>query len=211
MHAAGAKDGRGAVAVTKSGRVHPGRCVCHRSPFQSAAMPATDTFETKTRLTTYSGQEVYARVRVAASVEDLGRHLQEARTKRWRVTVRAGQMAFDTQAISEDLVIQLAGFDEIGEVTHGSITVGANAPWGRILEVTRQAGYVPYVMVSTEFATAGGTLSSDCLSRFSPTCGKEGNHVERFSLMKLDGEVVECSRTENPDLFAGAISGFGCL
>jgi decaprenylphospho-beta-D-ribofuranose 2-oxidase len=174
-------------------------------------MPVADTFETKTKLTTYSGQEILARVRVARSASELSAHLREAQAKRWRVTVRAGQMAFDTQAISEDLVIQLVGFDEISEVRNGTVTVEANAPWGRILEVTRQAGYVPYVMVSTEFATAGGTLSSDCLSRFSPTCGKEGNHVERLSLMTLDGEVVECSREKNPELFAGVISGFGCL
>jgi decaprenylphospho-beta-D-ribofuranose 2-oxidase len=120
-------------------------------------------------------------------------------------------MAFDTQALTEGVVIQLSGFDAIGDVVDGTITVGANAAWGNILEKTRRAGYVPYVMVTTERATAGGTLSSDCLSRFSPTCGKEGNHVERFKLMNLDGEVVECSRENNADLFSGVISGFGCL
>jgi decaprenylphospho-beta-D-ribofuranose 2-oxidase len=169
------------------------------------------TFLTKSKLTTYSGEEVLCRVRTASSPDELRDCLREARRRGWRVSVRAGQMAFDTQALSEGMVIQLEGFDAIGPVDNGRITVGANAPWGRILEAARQAGYVPYVMVSTEFATAGGTLSSDCLSRFSPTCGKEGNHVERFSLMTLDGKVVECSRTENHDLFAGVISGFGCL
>jgi decaprenylphospho-beta-D-ribofuranose 2-oxidase len=120
-------------------------------------------------------------------------------------------MAFDTQGLSEQMVIQLEGFDRIEDVRDDTITVGANAPWGRILEITRSAGYVPFVMVSTELATAGGTLSSDCLSRFSPTCGKEGNHVERFRMMTLDGAVIECSRMSHPDLFSGVISGFGCL
>ncbi len=165
----------------------------------------------KKALTTYSGQVVFARHRVARTEDDLRRHILEARAKGWRVSVRAGRMAFDTQALSDELVIQLEGFDRIGPVTNGAITVGANAPWGRILEATRKAGYVPFVMVSTERATAGGTLSSDCLSRFSPTCGKEGNHVERFRVMTLDGAILECSREANPALFSGVISGFGCL
>ena len=177
------------------------------------AMIPWGSWRAKGMFTTYSGQHVLGRLRTARNEEDLRRHLVEARTKGWRVSVRAGQMAFDTQALSDQVVIQLVGFDGIQDVdeTRGTITVGANAPWGRILERTRSAGFVPYVMVSTEFATAGGTLSSDCLSRFSPTCGKEGNHVERFRLMTLDGTEVECSRDAHPDLFAGVISGFGCL
>jgi decaprenylphospho-beta-D-ribofuranose 2-oxidase len=121
-------------------------------------------------------------------------------------------MAFDTHALSTGMVIQLEGFDAIGDVTpSGTITVGAHAPWGAILEATRRAGYVPYAMASTERATAGGTLSADCLSRFSPTCGKEGNHVARVSVLTADGQVLECSRDHNAALFRGVISGFGCV
>lgn len=162
-------------------------------------------------LVTYSGQRAWARLREARTEAELRAHLQEAHTRGWRASVRGGGMAFDLHAIAADMVIQLRGFDAIGSVVAGTVTVGANASWGAILAVTRRAGYVPYVMVSTEHATAGGTLSADCLSRFSPTCGKEGNHVESFRLMQVDGSIVTCSRTLNAALFSGVISGFGAL
>lgn len=165
----------------------------------------------KVELFSYSAQSVFGRERQACNVEQLRRHLAEARKNGWTVSFRAGQMAFDTHALNDDMVIQLVGFATISDVVDGKITVGANAAWGDILETAKRHKHVPYVMVSTEFATAGGTLSADCLSRFSPACGKEGNHVESFQLMKLDGEVVTCSRGAHTDLFQGAISGFGLV
>lgn len=165
----------------------------------------------RVELVSYSAQRVFGRLREASNEEQLRRHLIEARDEGWTVSFRGGQMAFDTHALNEDVVIQLVGFSRIGDVKDGKITVGANAPWGKILDKTRAQGHVPYVMISTEFATAGGTVSADCLSRFSPTCGKEGNHVESFRMMKLDGEILTCSRDANVELFQGVISGFGLM
>jgi decaprenylphospho-beta-D-ribofuranose 2-oxidase len=66
-------------------------------------------------------------------------------------------------------------------------------------------------MVTTSYACAAGTLSADALSRFSPTLAREGHHVERFSLVPMSApyEPVECSRTQNADLFGTAIGGLG--
>jgi hypothetical protein len=89
-------------------------------------MPGS-SFDSKTELTTYSGQQVLAHVRHARDESELRLHLAEARRRGWIVSVRAGQMAFDTQAIGEDMVIQLGGFDAVGQVVDGTITVGANA------------------------------------------------------------------------------------
>jgi FAD/FMN-containing dehydrogenase len=176
--------------------------------------------DSKVRRTTYAGQHLWTREWVVSTEDELREALAEAGRRGLRVAVRAGETAFDTHALHPDVVLKLAGFAAIGEVERltlpsgfrtGRITVGANARWADILAKTKAAGFVPYVMVSTSRATAGGTLAADCLSRFSPTCGKEGGHVERFRLMKADGAVVECSRSENADLFHGVIGGFGYL
>ena len=105
----------------------------------------------------YSAQKVEGRLRTASTEEQLRRHIGEARAAGWTLSFRGGGMAFDTQALNEDVVVQLEGWKHIGEVKDGTITVGANAPWGEILDVARRHGHVPYVMISTEFATAGGT------------------------------------------------------
>jgi FAD/FMN-containing dehydrogenase len=165
----------------------------------------------KTRLTAYSGQEVWAQLREADSEASILAHLEEARSRGLTVSFRAGQMAFDTQALNEGMVIQVRGFDQIGEVVASTITVGALAKWGAIVARAKRAGHVPYVVVSSSETTAGGTLATNALSRFSPTCGKEGTHVVSFSLLTLAGVVLRCSRTENAELFFGVIAGFGYL
>lgn len=176
--------------------------------------------DTKVRRDTYAGQEVWTREWIVRDEEELREALDRAAKKGWRVAIRAGMTAFDMHALNTELVLKLQGFDAVGKVekitlasgyTYGRVTVGANASWAKILEKTKAAGFVPYVMVSSSRATAGGTLSADCLSRFSPTCGKEGAHVESFRLMEVDGNVVLCSRTQNAELFFGVIGGFGYL
>jgi decaprenylphospho-beta-D-ribofuranose 2-oxidase len=167
--------------------------------------------ERKSRLVTYSGQEVWGRVRRARSPDEIRVHLAEARRRGWTVSFRGGGMSFDTQALNQGMVIQLEGFDHVGPVTAGHVTVGTLATWGRIVEATRASGFLPYVVVSTPRATAGGTLATNALSRFSPTCGKEGTHVRSFRLMLLDGTTLTCSREEHSALFFGVIGGFGYL
>lgn len=162
-----------------------------------------------TDFVSYAGQVVRGEEIVVQDRDTLKKVLRAAVAQHRKLSFRGGGMAFDTHALNEDLVVQLADFDHVGDVVEGRITVGANATWGEILAKTKAAGYVPYVMVSTERATAGGTVATDALSRFSPTCGKEGNHVERLWLMTLDGREHECSRTQNTELFRAAISGFG--
>lgn len=175
---------------------------------------------TKLRRYTYAGQEVWTRAWQVHDEQELRDALSHAASKGFRVAVRAGETAFDTHALHGDVTLELRGFKSIGPVqkvvtpsgfTYGRITVGAYASWREILAATRAEGFVPYVMGSSSRATAGGTLSGDCLSRFSPTCGKEGAHVESLRLMRADGSVVTCSRTENDDLYFGVIGGFGYL
>ncbi|HEY1587612.1 MAG TPA: D-arabinono-1,4-lactone oxidase, partial [Polyangia bacterium] len=72
-------------------------------------------------------------------------------------------------------------------------------------------GLVPYVLVTTRSATVAGTAASDCLSRFSPSCGKEGAHILSFELLTVDGRLLRCTRDENADVFFAAIGGFGYL
>lgn len=66
-------------------------------------------------------------------------------------------------------------------------------------------------MVSTGNASAGGTISANCMSRFSPVLGKEGKWIDNFVIITADGISRRCSRTENADLFYAAIGGFGYL
>ena len=159
----------------------------------------------------------YPDTRAPKDLAELEEIFEEAREDRRRVTLRAGGNAFDAQALNEDLVISLAAFDRIHPPKDGCITVEAGATWGRILDAVAPLGLAPAVMVTTKNATAGGTLSGNCLSRFSPTLGKEGRWVRAFKLLTIEGEHLWCTPPaddENPQTreeraFVAAIGGLG--
>jgi decaprenylphospho-beta-D-ribofuranose 2-oxidase len=139
-----------------------------------------------------------------------------------RVTFRGGGQALDSQALNDEVVIQLDRCKEltfIGEPREDErgfhIEVGGAARWKDIVAKTSARGLVPYSVVTASHATAGGTLAADCLSRFSPFVGKEGEHVRSFELLTIDGATRACSRDdpapEAARLRSGVIGGFGYL
>jgi FAD/FMN-containing dehydrogenase len=138
-----------------------------------------------------------------------------------RVTLRGGGHCFDAQAVGEDLVVSMAGLDEIRvEPERELVHVGPGATWGAILRALQRHGLVPAVTVTTSHATAGGTLAADCLSRFSPARGKEGEWIEELVLVTAAGDTVLCTRPPHGDaaewtdpqrLFMGVVAGLGYL
>jgi decaprenylphospho-beta-D-ribofuranose 2-oxidase len=158
-----------------------------------------------------------------SSWAQLGRFLRRlsAEPARHRITFRAGGQAVDSQALGTDVVIQLDApeMSRIGEPVHDArgyhVTVGAAATWGAILAKVAATGHLPYSVVTTSHATAGGTVSSDCLSRCSPISGREGKHVLAFTMLTLDGRAITCDRDdptpEIRELFHAVIGGLGYL
>lgn len=166
-------------------------------------------------LRSYGGQKMATRWCAPDSLPVLQQALALASQQGWKVVFRAGGRSFDTHSLNETLVIDLGrlpGFRAIDvDGAARTVRVGAGATWGAILRATLAQGLVPAVMVTSSHATAGGTLSADCLSRFSPTYGKEGTHVRSFEFLKLDGSTITCSRAQNHDVFQAVIGGLGCL
>lgn len=182
-----------------------------------------DIPSTKTGLSCYSGlYSASGLVFEPEGEEHVKRIFAYARKAQRRVTCRAGGHGFDGQALGNDLVISTVGMNSI-EVfpAEKRVRVGAGASWGAILAALEPHGLVPRVTVTTEHATAGGTLSGDCLSRFSPAWGKEGEAIESFTVVTATGETIEATPpdrgadrstwTKEQRVFCGVIGGLGYL
>ena len=139
-----------------------------------------------------------------------------------KVTCRGGGHAFDGQSLGDDLVISMARLNTIEVFAdQRRLRVGAGASWGAIVAALEPHGLVPRVTVTTAEATAGGTLASDCLSRFSPAWGKEGEAIESFKLITPTGKTITATppeRNAKPSdwtseqrAFSGVIGGLGYL
>ncbi|XXX74665.1 FAD-binding oxidoreductase [Sorangium sp. So ce134] len=166
------------------------------------------------RLQGYSGlHQSFGDLYTPGSIEELRVLFRMAKRTGRRITFRAGAQSFDGQALNDDIMISMTRFTSIDIDEEGArMTVGAGATWGAIARELAARGFVPYTVVSTSHATAGGTVSGDCLSRFSCTGGKEGHYVERLTLLTLDGELLSLGRDEATSaLFHAVIGGLGYL
>jgi decaprenylphospho-beta-D-ribofuranose 2-oxidase len=165
-------------------------------------------------LISYSSVDrAYPRVYEPKSVAELQQLLKQAKTEKWSVTLRGGGYSFDSQSLNDDAVISLHHLHHIKSIDQkqAQITVEPAIQWGNIVRQLLPLGLTPHIVVTTGQATAGGTLSADCLSRNSARYGKDGRHVVRFQLLTMDGQLLECSPTENAELFHAVIGGFGYL
>jgi FAD/FMN-containing dehydrogenase len=128
-----------------------------------------------------------------------------------RLTLRGGGCTFDTKAAGQHLLL---GPHEETDVTvrDGLVTAGGAATWRDTLRAMLAQGRYPRSVNTSSRSTVGGTLAADCLSRFSPKNGREGNHVRAFTLLCPDGETRICTPDApglEGELFHAAISGFG--
>ncbi len=128
------------------------------------------------------------------------------------MTLRGAGLAFDGQSLGDDWVFSLERFGGVRvDAAQNHVTVGPAASWGEIVGETLRHDLLPPIVVTTSHASAGGTLASNGLGRFSQLYGKEADWVERFALLTPEGELLECSRDTRPELFRAVLGGHGYL
>lgn len=72
-------------------------------------------------------------------------------------------------------------------------------------------GYWPAVVPGTMKVSAGGAASMNIHGKNNYAVGSFGEHIRSFEIVTPAGERLECSRTQNQELFHAAIGGFGML
>ena len=65
------------------------------------------------------------------------------------------------------------------------------------------------VTPGTQFVTLGGMVAADIHGKNHHVEGTIGRHVRAIRLRVATGDIVECSRTQEPDLFRATIGGMG--
>ncbi|WP_228716498.1 FAD-binding oxidoreductase [Acinetobacter defluvii] len=88
------------------------------------------------------------------------------------------------------------------------LSIGSGATWQQALQYLDGFGKSIAVMQSFSDFSIGGSLSVNGhgWQKSSPPISSS---VKSFTLMKANGEIVNCSRTENPELFKLVIGGYG--
>lgn len=80
-----------------------------------------------------------------------------------------------------------------------------------VIRVYMPRGWFPPVTPGTKFVTIGGMVASDVHGKNHHVDGCFGAHVRSLRMRIANEEIVDCSPTENSDLFYATIGGMGLL
>lgn len=91
----------------------------------------------------------------------------------------------------------------------GRLTCEAGTLLSDIVALFVPRGWFPPVTPGTKFVTVGGMIASDVHGKNHHGAGSFCDHLASVDVAIGIGEVLHCSRSENPDLFAATCGGMG--
>jgi FAD/FMN-containing dehydrogenase len=109
--------------------------------------------------------------------------------------------------IATPLANRILSFDE----ATGVLRAEAGLSLAEMNRLFIPRGWFTPVTPGTKFVTLGGMVASDVHGKNHHRDGCFGAHVRRLRLRLADDSIVECSPTEDSDLFYGTIGGMGLL
>jgi FAD/FMN-containing dehydrogenase len=144
--------------------------------------------------------------------------LRSARHEHRAVCIAGGRHAMGAQAFASDgVLIDIRKLNRVLEfdIDRGLIEIESGMQWPQLYrELTstqrgsaRQWGF-SQKQTGADRLTLGGCLSANVHGR-GLTLAPFVSDVESFRLLDARGELLNCSRTENPELFRLAIGGYG--
>ena len=152
------------------------------------------------------------------SLDDVRSALRTATREHRAVCIAGGRHAMGGQAFATDgVLIDIRGLNRVIslDTEHGLAEIESGMQWPQLFTelFSAQRGNAKRWTFSqkqtgADRLTMGGCLSANIHGRglaLPPFVGD----VESFKLLDARGDLISCSRTENPDLFRLAIGGYG--
>ena len=78
-----------------------------------------------------------------------------------------------------------------------------------LLRICVPAGWFPPVTPGTKYVTIGGAIANDVHGKNHHRVGSFGRFIEKLTLFRSNGEIIECSPEHNPDWFQATVGGLG--
>ena len=91
----------------------------------------------------------------------------------------------------------------------GVLRAEAGCSFDGLLRLVVGRGWFLPVTPGTKFVTLGGAVANDVHGKNHETAGTLGCHVRAIGLCRSDGQLLELSATQHPELFAATIGGLG--
>lgn len=116
-----------------------------------------------------------------------------------------GDSSLAPRALASDRLDCLLAFDPAS----GTLTAQAGVSLDEILTFFVPRGWFLKVTPGTRFVTLGGAVAADVHGKSHHATGCFSESVDSFRLLLASGELWNCSRDENPELFRATCGGMG--
>jgi decaprenylphospho-beta-D-ribofuranose 2-oxidase len=113
--------------------------------------------------------------------------------------------ARDRRVASATLADRILSFDP----QSGLLRAEAGLSLSDLYRLFLPRGWFVPVTPGTQFVTVGGMVAADVHGGNHHVAGCFGGHVTRLRMRVADGRIVDCSRTEERDLFRATLGGMG--
>jgi FAD/FMN-containing dehydrogenase len=177
------------------------------------APPPPGTADDASRLSETKVREVWPipsdRLLAESQLADL---LRRARTNHLKVSIAGARHSMGAHTIADGgIVVDMLPFNRMElDTPQKVLRVQAGARWREVIRFLNAQGLSVEIMQSNDDFTVGGSLSVNCHGwQFNRP--PIASSVESLRLMRADGTVVICSRTENRELFSLALGGYGLV
>ncbi|MFD2691096.1 FAD-binding protein [Streptomyces phyllanthi] len=117
---------------------------------------------------------------------------------------------FGQPLVSGGLIIEMESLNTIHAIGANGADVDAGVLWKDLIEAAYQQGLRPASITSYTKTTVGGTLSMGGIGMMSAyRAGAQVDHARQLQVVTGDGLLVQCSSTQNSELFEAALAGLG--
>ena len=148
------------------------------------------------------------------SVDELAATLKLAKQEDAKVAFRgAGRSYGDAALNTNHLIIDTSKLDRVEhwDPTSGILSAEPGLTIEGLWRRTIEDGYWPAVVPGTMRPTLGGCVAMNIHGKNNFKVGSFGEHVLSLELLTTEGELLQCSRDENSELFHAVIGGLGLL
>lgn len=171
--------------------------------------PTRGTFATDAGGTAYGMADGIVIARNAGQVSTL---LKAAQQHRVPVTVRGGGLTTEGESVAYGgVLLDMTGMSRVLSVDKAGLSVRTEAGifWASLAEHLRRHG-MDYLSAPLNLTSSvGGSLGVGGIDVNSPRLGCSADQALALQVVTPTGEIVECSDTQNAELFQRVILGYG--
>jgi FAD/FMN-containing dehydrogenase len=149
---------------------------------------------------------------IARSAAQISILLKAAQAHQVPVTVRGGGLTTEGESVAfGGVLLDMTGMSRVLSVDKDNLTVRTQAGifWHSLAEVLRRQN-LDYLSAPLNMTSSvGGTLGVGGIDVNSPRLGCSADQALALQVVTPTGDIVECSDSENADLFQRVILGYG--